>query len=274
MMMEVIGETKNTYSLLWQQSDSAVPQKWHFNAMQEAISEPIVRGRIGIEVGSGCGYDTYIMAKDNPAVKLVTIDISDGIYNTRRLVAGLDNVVAMKCSALDIAVKDSSLDFAYSFGVLHHTSDPKKGLREIARILKKDCPAFLYLYEDHSENIVKHTLLKFVTAARRLTTRIPKNMLYALSLVLSPFIFITFTVPSKIMKNFKATRHIAEGMPFNFGTGPFSLRGDLYDRFGAPIEYRFSRKGMNELFAECGFSNIHITRLRDTAGWAAWGYKS
>jgi ubiquinone/menaquinone biosynthesis C-methylase UbiE len=242
--------------------------------MQEAIPEPIVRGRIGIEVGSGCGYDTYIMAKGNPSVKLISIDISDGIFNTGRLTAGLGNVMAVKCSALDIAVKDSSLDFAYSFGVLHHTQDPARGLLEIARVLKKGSPAFVYLYEDHSENVVKYTLLKFVTGVRRLTVRIPKKILFTLSWILSPLVFITFTLPSKVMRMFKATRHIAENMPFNFGTGLFSLRGDLYDRFGAPIEYRFSRKGMNDLFVKCGFSGTHITRLRDTAGWVAWGFKN
>jgi len=272
--MTKIKETDNTYSLLWNNSGSDMPKKWHFNAMQEVISEPIVRGEIGIEVGSGCGYDTYIMAKENPKVRLISIDISDGIYNTKRLVTGLDNVIPLKCSALDIAVKGASLDFAYSFGVLHHTTDPKKGLLEIARVLKKGCPAFLYLYEDHSENAVKHAMLKFVTAVRRLTTSIPKKALYALSWALSPFVFITFTLPSKIMRNFKSTKHIAEGMPFNFGTGFFSLRGDLYDRFGAPIENRYSRRGMKDLFMECGFSDIRITRLRDTAGWVVWGYKN
>ena len=271
--MDTLKDTKNTYSLLWQQSGSIVPSRWHFNAMQDVISDSIVRGKIGIEVGSGCGYDTYIIAKGNPAVKLISMDISDGIYNTRRLVSSLGNVVTLKCSALDIAVKGSSLDFAYSFGVLHHTPDPERCLREITRILKKDCPAFIYLYEDHSENPFKYAAIKIVTAVRRITTHLPKKMLYVLSGVLSPLVFIIFTVPSKIMKNFKATKDIASKMPFNFGTGLFSLRGDLYDRFAAPIEYRFSRKGMRELFAGCGFSDIHITRLRDTAGWVAWGYK-
>ncbi len=271
--MDAVKETGNTYSLLWKQSAGFVPRRWHFNAMQEVVPEPIVRGGMGIEVGSGCGYDTYIMAKSNPSVRLISIDISDGIYNTGRLVRDLNNVMAMKCSALDIAVKGSSLDFAYSFGVLHHTPDPGRGLAEIARVLKKGCPAFVYLYEDHSENGVKYALLKVVTAARRLTKHMPKKILYALSCILSPFVFIAFTLPSKIMKHFKATKHIAQTMPFNFGAGPFSLKGDIYDRFGAPVEHRFSREGINDLFRECGFSDIHVTRLRNTAGWVAWGYK-
>lgn len=272
--MDTTKETKNTYSLLWQRSGSAVPSRWHFNAMQEAISEPIVRGKIGIEVGSGCGYDTYIMASGNPAVRLISIDISDGIYNTRRLVSSLSNVAAVKCSALNIAARGSIFDFAYSFGVLHHTQDPKKGLQEMARILKNGCPVFLYLYEDHSENLVKYAALRVVTALRCFTTRLPRKTLYALSWILSPFVFIIFTLPSKIMKNFNITKHIAQAMPFNFGTGPFSLSGDLYDRFGAPLEFRFSRTGVHDLLAGCGFSDIHITRLRDTAGWVAWGYKN
>jgi SAM-dependent methyltransferase len=242
--------------------------------MQEVIPEPIVRGSAGIEVGSGCGYDTFIMAKANPAVKFISIDLSDGIYNTARLVKDLGNVAAIRCSALDIAIKDSSLDFAYSFGVLHHTPSPRRGLLEIARVLKKDCPAFLYLYEDHSENIIKYTLLKAVIVVRCVTVRMPKRVLYLVSWLFSPLVWIFFTVPARIMMRFKATSRIAESMPFNFGRGPFSLYGDLYDRFGAPIEYRFSRRGVGDLFKECGFSDIHITRLRDTAGWVAWGYKS
>lgn len=271
--MDTVKETKDTYGLLWRTEGNAIPRAWHFNAMQEVIPEPIVRNGIGIEIGSGCGYDTYIMATENPASKLISIDISDGIYNTGRLVKDLGNVVAMKCSALDIAVKRSSLDFAYSFGVLHHTPDPERGLKEIARVLKTGAPAFLYLYEDHSENPVKYIFLKIVTASRRLTTRMPKKVLYFFSWILSPLVFVTFTLPSKVMKKIKATEHIAANMPFNFGKGPFSLRGDLYDRFGAPVEFRYSRQGVRDMFNECGFSGINVTRLRDTAGWVAWGYK-
>lgn len=272
--MDTLHETRNTYSLLWENSAAIVPERWHFNSMQDVIPEPIVRGKIGIEVGSGCGYDTCIMAKGNPSVKLITIDISDGIYCTKRLTSRFGNVIPVKCSALDVAVKSATFDFAYSFGVLHHTQNPKRGLSEIARVLKKGSPAYIYLYEDHSENIVKFAALKVVTAIRSVTIRLPKKALFILSWILSPFIYITFTLPARIMKKVKITKDIASNMPFNFGTGPFSLRGDLYDRFGAPIEYRFSRQGMKKLFVESGFSDIHITRLHNTAGWVAWGYKN
>lgn len=273
--MDAVKDTRKTYGFIWERTaKGADVERWHFNAMQEVIGEPIVRGSLGIEVGSGCGYDTYIMAKNNPGVKFITIDISDGIYNARELTRGLGNVYAVKCSALDLPVKPASCDFAYSFGVLHHTPNPLKGLKEISRVLKKGNPAFLYLYEDHSENILKYIAVKVVSFIRLVTTRLPQKALYILAWVASPLVYLTFTLPSKIFRKFKATRSIAEHMPFNFGRGPFSLYADLYDRFRAPIEFRFSRSAVRDMFAACGFSNVTVTRLRDTAGWVVWGYKA
>ena len=273
MKYDKVKETERTYGYLWEKESTSPLKEWHFNHMQEVIKEPIVRGSIGIEIGSGCGYDTYIIAKNNSSVTIVSVDISDGVKQTKALSVELKNVKVVKCSALDVPFKDKTFDFAYSFGVLHHTDNPQKGLLEIAKILKKDSPAFLYLYENHSENFVKSVAIKLISNLRVLTIRIPSKLLYTLACIFSPLVFLSFTVPSKVLRRFKITQHYAENMPFNFGKGLFSLREDLYDRFGAPIEHRFSRQEVYDLFTNCGFCNISITRLKNTAGWVVWGYK-
>lgn len=273
--MDSVKKTQDTYGFLWMKNKQAMPaSKWHFDAMQEVIDGPIVRGARGIDVGSGCGYDTYIMAKSNSLVEIVSIDLSNGVYKTRDLTSGLKNVQIIKGSILDIPIKKNVFDFAYSFGVLHHTSDPKRGLLEIFRILKKNSPVFLYLYEDHSENPLKYIAVKMIAQVRRVTVKIPPRIIYILSWICSPLIFILFSFPSKVLKRFRHTRDFAKKIPFNFGTGLFSLRGDLYDRFGAPIEHRFNKEQVYELLRECGFVNIEITRLKNNPGWVSWGYKN
>lgn len=236
-----VDKTKEVYGLLWEKTDIVnLPGSSHFDKMQEAIPEKIVRGKLGIDIGSGCGYDTYIMAKDNPSVKIIS-----GVF-----------------------------DFAYCFGVLHHAPDPARCLSEIARILKKQSPVFLYLYEDHSENVLKYLALKAVTFLRMITTRIPRKVLYILSFLASPFIFILFSWPAIILRKFKATQRLAENIPFNFGTSLFGLGADLYDRFAAPIEHRFSKSEIYDILEAYNFSNINVTKLKATAGWVAWAYKN
>jgi len=272
--MDIIKKTADVYGFLWGRGKNIIPaNEWHFNKMKEVINEPIVRGKIGIDIGSGCGYDTYIMAKNNPYVKITSIDISDGVYKTRELTSELENVWISKCSILNMPLKNNIFDFAYSFGALHHTADPKKGLLEISRILKKNSPAFLYLYESHLENFIKYIAVGIIAKLRGITVKLPPKILYALSWVLSPFVYIVFSFPAKILKKFNATKNFADKLPFNFGMGPFYLSADLYDRFSAPVERRFSRQEVYDMFIECGFFRINITKINNTAGWVAWGYK-
>jgi hypothetical protein len=47
---------------------------------------------------------------------------------------------------MDIPFEDNEFDIVWCNGVLHHTSDPDRGLREIARVLKPGGHLWLYLY--------------------------------------------------------------------------------------------------------------------------------
>jgi hypothetical protein len=59
-------------------------------------------------------------------------------------------------------------------------------------------------------------------------------------------------------------------LPFRHARGPFTLAGDLYDRFSAPIELRFGQDGTRRLLSDAGLTDIRVGYER---GWVAAGAK-
>lgn len=261
------NRTSQVYSFLWKEVDKRRGCfVAHFIKMQEAIPEQIVSGELGLEIGCGDGLDTQIMASKSSNTKIIAIDISEGVYSADFRNRYLDNVRILRSSALKLPFKSGIFDFCYSFGVIHHTADPSGCFKEIFRVLRLGGKTFLYLYEDHSDNILKKYPLIAVSVIRKITSHLDNRVLYSFCLLASPFVFVVFSLPARIFNRFRATKKLAEAMPFNFGRAPFSLAGDLYDRFGAPIELRFNSARLHELLEKGGFSSIIITKLKATAG--------
>ena len=273
--MKKVTETAKTYSFLWnkERTGGRRPDSHHCDKMQGVVPFSIVSGKLGVEGGCGNGYDLRIAALRYPDTDFIGIDISDGIYNAKKNCEGLANIRFVKASLTDLPFKQGIFNFAYSYGVIHHTPAPERCFEEFGRILDVGSRLTVYLYEKHEDNPLKRYLLIPVTFIRLITSRLPKKLLYVLCLLSAPLIFLVFSVPARALSIFKATKWISDKIPFNFATGPFSLTGDLYDRFGAPIEYRYNKEEMKDFFNKASFKDINVTKLKDIAGWVAWGTK-
>jgi len=110
-----VHRTAKLYGKLWE-TETVTPSRWHYHDMQAVIPKKMVIGKVGLEIGCGSGFDTYWMAKENPDVDFVSLDLSDGVYQARARTKNLKNVNIIKASATSIPIKDDTFDFAYSFG--------------------------------------------------------------------------------------------------------------------------------------------------------------
>ena len=97
---------------------------------------------------AGCGGGRYSIAIGlHGANRVVGCDVSDtGLEDAKKRAAGVPNVEFKKASVLDLPFEDSEFDFCWSAGVLHHTTDPDRGLDELTRVLKPGGKLFLLLY--------------------------------------------------------------------------------------------------------------------------------
>jgi SAM-dependent methyltransferase len=270
----VTSRTAARYGQLWSRSVVAdrfrSPPAYHFERIQQGLSLPPLQGLV-LDAGCGDGIDLANQAR-RPGLELIGIELSAG--GCRASLARcrtLPNAFVVQGDLSRLPFEDHTFDFVYSYGVLHHLPSPADGLRELVRVLKPGLQIAVYLYEDFRDrSLFWRGLLAAANACRRLTTALPPALLFRLCQAGSPIIYALFTGPHRLLTHIPGCRSFAATIPFRHGTGPCSLAGDLYDRFSAPIEQRYTRGQALTLLRQAGLEAIRIVNDR---GWMVVGTK-
>lgn len=257
------------YDVIWSRFDQqyADDRPWHFESIAHLLPLELIRGRV-LELGCGSGRDAAYLGR--LGCDVVAVDLSDeavraAVRRAQRLAAF--HVVQADLQELPLA--DRSFDVVYSYGALHHLGSPERGLAEALRVLRPGGLAVAYVYEDLTErSAVERKLLSAVKRIRCVTTKMPPRLVYGLCTALAPPAWALLTVPAHILNRWGATSVIARRIPLRYGTGPLAVRGDLYDRFATPIEFRYSRRAVERWFGGAGLTDVQVF-YRD--GWVAVG---
>lgn len=270
----ITHQTASSFGFLWANSsdDEAAfhAEPHHYSKMADTLGLPPANGLI-LDAGCGEGIDLVQVARGE-GCEVIGAEISDGgCATTFRRTVRLPYGHVVQADLRRLPFGDGTFNLAYSYGVLHHVADPPAAMREIARVTQTGGRVAVYLYEDFSERAIAWRFcLRAVNQLRHLTVRLPHRLLYTLCQIASPVVFLTLTVPSKILSLVPACRAFASRIPYNFGTGPFSLPGDLYDRFSAPLEGRYSRETAAALVEAAG---LRVAAIANNRGWMVAGEK-
>jgi ubiquinone/menaquinone biosynthesis C-methylase UbiE len=107
-------------------------------------------GRSVLELGCGAGYDAYEFSKQQ--ARYVGIDIAgQNLVRTRTHLGFYGYAPQVLCGDVEcLPFQNNSFEILYSFGVLHHTPDIEKSLREAHRVLKPSGELWLAVYHKNS----------------------------------------------------------------------------------------------------------------------------
>ena len=241
------------------------PIDYHFQLLQTALAAPPLSGLI-LDAGAGEGIDLASVSL-MPGCRAVGVELSSGgIRATAARIAVNPRARLVNGDILSMPFRSNTFDHAYSYGVVHHTIDPERAVREIVRTVKPGGNVLIYVYEDFERRgMLWQLALKAVNAIRRPISALPPRWIRRVCAALAPFVYVTCTLPSRYFS-------WAKRFPYPATQNPTlkSLIPDLYDRFAAPIEERYSEAGARALVEQAGCVVKASAFIR---GWAVWGEK-
>jgi SAM-dependent methyltransferase len=112
------------------------------------------------------------------------VDLTTAVDAAYRNIGQRDNVHLIQADIFALPFRHDTFDLAYSIGVLHHTPDPERAFRRVAAVVKPRGRFAVYLYSRYGISHKASDLL------RRVTTRLPLGVMWALSSVAVPLYYL------------------------------------------------------------------------------------
>lgn len=223
----------------------------------------------------GCGSGRIIKYLKGRYGHITGIDPSKAIFVANELIGNEDRVELIQSSTDNIPFPDNYFDFGYSLGVLHHIPDTAKALNDSIKKIKPGGYFLLYLYYSLDNKPFYFRIFFFLSnLIRRGVSKMPLKMKKVFCDILAVTMYLPFVGLCRVLKWLKVPERIRKNIPLqSYESQSFYLiRNDSLDRFGTPLEQRFSRKQMQKMMENAGLADIVFSE--DIPYWHAVGRKA
>ena len=212
-----------------------------------------------LDVGCGTGrWSVYLSSKFS---HVYAMDPSKAIYSAANLTQDIPGIHLIKASVENIPFEDETFDLVISLGVLHHIPDTKKALTSVVKKVKKGGQCLIYLYYAldnrtllyktifHASSFFRFFISKFPSIFKKLVCDLIAVAVYMPFIYLSKLVVFAFGIKigGKIPLSYYSNKS------FNV------IRNDALDRFGTPLEQRFTKVQITEMLEESGLHDIDFS---------------
>ena len=211
----------------------------------------------GFDLGCGTGRWAELMAKNvrilhciDPAEKALAV--------ARRRLGKMPNVQFHNAAVDEIPLPDSSQDFGYSLGVLHHIPDTEAAMASCTRKLKPGAPFLVYLYYafDNRPRWFRD-LWRVSEVARGSVSRWPFGLKKAATTAIATTVYWPLAKAARLAESAGAD---VSNFPLSYyrETSFYTMRTDALDRFGTRLEQRFTRAEILGMMTRTGLEGVQF----------------
>lgn len=222
----------------------------------------------------GCGSGRFSKYWQGKAKTIYGIDPSDAIFVADKLIGKDENIHLVKASISNLPFEDEFFDFGMSIGVLHHIPNTLKAMQDCVKKVKKGGYFFTYLYYSlDNRGLLFKGLFHFSNLFRLAISSMPQKLKAFCCDLTAVFFYMPFVLLTRLSRKIGIPEQIWSKIPLApyWDKSFFVIRNDALDRFGTPLEQRFSRAEIATMMQNCGLSEI--TFSEKPGYWHAVGKK-
>ncbi|WP_253262187.1 class I SAM-dependent methyltransferase [Ramlibacter montanisoli] len=221
----------------------------------------------------GCGSGRWARLVAPRVGQMNCIDPSaEALAVAARTLAGFDNVNLVHASVDTVPMAPASQDFGYSLGVLHHIPDTAAALAACTRLLKPGAPFLLYLYYRFDNRPWWFRLLwRASDWLRSGISRLPDALKAATTDLLAAMLYWPLARLARLVER-AGMNPAALPLSFYRNASFYTMRTDSRDRFGTPLEQRFTRREILEMMQAAGLEQVRFSDKEPF--WVAVGVKA
>jgi SAM-dependent methyltransferase len=224
----------------------------------------------GFDMGCGSGRWAKLVARR--VAKLNCVDPSSAALDVaRRNTAEHANVTFLNSGVSDCPLPEASQDFGYSLGVLHHIPDTAAAMASCTRLLKPGAPFLVYLYFRFDNKPRWYGWLwRASNVVRMIISRCPERVKMPLTDIIATFVYFPLARAALLAE--KLGLRVDNWPLSSYRKNSFyTMRTDSRDRFGTPLEQRFTRAEITTMMEASGLERISFSN--EAPFWCAVGYK-
>jgi SAM-dependent methyltransferase len=223
----------------------------------------VFRDKDVLDAGSGPGVQARLIAEVARSVTAVDLEALAVTADTTRDLSGRIRYVHADVATMNLGCE---FDVVNCVGVIHHTDDPTRTFKNLARHLKPGGRMIVWAYA-HEGNTVMRTVVE--PLRQRLLDRAPHSIIQRLSIALTalmwPIVHTVYRLPLPFLPYYE---YFGNFRRLSFRRNVLNV----YDKLNAPQQHFLTRADIDAWFNPFDFEDVHVSAYKGVS-WRASGTK-